>query len=330
MACCNSTEPQWPADELLMKYQFISDFFIALAYFFIPLDSLWCNTLINLWTFNTYSRTVAVIMTMAKVLTAVVSCATALMLVHIIPNLLGMKTKELLLKNKAAELNHEGGPIYTQEETSRHKNLRVQGISHRAKCSTGFGKERSRNCHLTPMHVIIALSSLLQETEITPEQRLMIETILKSSNLLATLINDILDFSRLEDGSHELDLVTFRPLWHHTCLSMQVIQLVKPISLVKKLSLTLTLASDLRKYVIGDEKCLMQTILNIVGNAVKFTKEGNISIDVCISKPEPLQDARAPDFFPVQSDLLLFGCTGGLICMSLQRCTHTWILICVV
>lgn len=61
----------------------------------------------------------------------------------------------------------------------------------------------------TPIHAIIALSSLLQETELSPEQRLMVETILKSSNLLATLINDVLDLSRLEDGSLQLDIGTF-------------------------------------------------------------------------------------------------------------------------
>lgn len=61
----------------------------------------------------------------------------------------------------------------------------------------------------TPMHAIIALSSFLLETELTPDQRAMIETVLKSSNLLATLINDVLDLSRLEDGSLELDIGAF-------------------------------------------------------------------------------------------------------------------------
>lgn len=61
----------------------------------------------------------------------------------------------------------------------------------------------------TPMHAIIALSSLLQESELSPEQRSMVDTILKSSNLLATLINDVLDVSRLEDGSLDLEMRTF-------------------------------------------------------------------------------------------------------------------------
>lgn len=83
---------------------------------------------------------------------------------------------------------------------------------------------------------------------------------------------------------------------------LQVLNLIKPVASVKKLSLTSHLASDLPMYAIGDEKRLMQTILNLVGNAVKFSKEGCISITAFIAKPESFRDPRIPDFLPVPSD----------------------------
>jgi ethylene receptor len=148
MEGCDCVEPLWSQDELLGRYQYISDFFIAVAYFSIPLELIYfvkkssffpyrwvliqfgafivlCGAthLVNLWTFSTHSKTVAVVMTMAKVSTAVVSCATALMLVHIIPDLLSVKTRELFLKNKAEELDREMGLIRTQEEMGRRAHV---------------------------------------------------------------------------------------------------------------------------------------------------------------------------------------------------------------
>lgn len=153
MEACNCVEPQWSPDDLLMRYQYISDFFIALAYFSIPLELIYfvkksaifpyrwvlvqfgafivlCGAthLISLWTFTAHSRTVAVVLTTAKVLTAVVSCATALMLIHIIPDLLSVKTRELFLKKKAAELDREMGLMRTQEETGRHVRMLTHEI----------------------------------------------------------------------------------------------------------------------------------------------------------------------------------------------------------
>lgn len=145
MEACYCIDSQWPPDELLVKYQYISDVLIALAYFSIPLELIYfvkksaffpyrwvlmqfgafiilCGAthFINLWTFTMHTKAVAVVMTVAKVACAIVSCATALMLVHIIPDLLSVKTRELFLRNKAEQLDREMGLILTQEETGRH------------------------------------------------------------------------------------------------------------------------------------------------------------------------------------------------------------------
>lgn len=153
MESCDCIETQWPQDELLMKYQYISDFLIALAYFSIPVELIYfvhksaffpyrwvlmqfgafivlCGAthFINLWTFSMHSKAVALVMTIAKVSCAIVSCATALMLVHIIPDLLSVKTRELILKHKAEELDREMGLILTQEETGRHVRMLTHEI----------------------------------------------------------------------------------------------------------------------------------------------------------------------------------------------------------
>jgi ethylene receptor len=175
----------------------------------------------------------------------------------------------------------------------------------------------------TPMNAIIALSSLLLETELTPEQRLMVETVLKSSNLLATLINDVLDLSKLEDGSLELEIRAFNLhavfkeviilfflglclYVYFICLKillvLQVMGFIRPIAAIKSLSMSVMLAPDLPLCAIGDEKRLMQTILNISGNAVKFTKEGHITLLASVLKPDSLREFRTSDFHPAASD----------------------------
>lgn len=153
MESCDCFGPQGSHDELLVRYQYISDFLIAVAYFSIPLELIYfvqksaffpyrwvlmqfgafivlCGAthFINLWTFSMHSKVVAIVMTIAKIACAIVSCATALMLVHIIPDLLSVKTRELLLKNKAEELDREMGLILTQEETGRHVRMLTHEI----------------------------------------------------------------------------------------------------------------------------------------------------------------------------------------------------------
>jgi ethylene receptor len=83
---------------------------------------------------------------------------------------------------------------------------------------------------------------------------------------------------------------------------MQVRNLVKPIISLKKLQVSLTLAPELPAFVVGDDKRLMQIALNVVGNAIKFTKEGIISIKVCLERLEYPMDPLMLEFCPVQGE----------------------------
>lgn len=91
-------------------------------------------------------------------------------------------------------------------------------------------------------------------------------------------------------------------------LCLQVLKLIKPVASVKKLTVTLNIASDLPVYAVGDEKRLMQTILNVTGNAVKFSKEGTISISAFVIKSESLREYRTAEFFPLPSDNNFYLC----------------------
>lgn len=151
----------------------------------------------------------------------------------------------------------------------------------------------------TPMHAIIALSSLLQEGHLSGEQRGMVDTVVKSSSLLSTLINDVLDFSRLEDGSLHLEM---RPFELPTVLK-EAGNLAKPMAKGKGLDFFFEIKVDVPMHVTGDEKRLLQTTLNVIGNAVKFTKEGSVTVGVSLERYDAsIRDPRNPTWRPIPCD----------------------------
>ncbi len=124
----------------------------------------------------------------------------------------------------------------------------------------------------TPMNGIIGMTQLALETNLTPEQRDYLSTVKSSSELLLKLINDILDFSKIEAGKLEIDRVDFefRDTLADTmrALALQAEE--------KGLELLFQVAEDVPDNLYGDPARIRQIIVNLVGNAIKFTESGEI------------------------------------------------------
>ena len=126
----------------------------------------------------------------------------------------------------------------------------------------------------TPMNGVIGVAELLSETRLTKAQREYVETILESGRLLLDIINDILDLAKLQSGKATLESRAFSL----TGAVEGVMRILGPVAAKKGLDLRLLAPPDVS--VLGDEGKLRQILLNLVGNAVKFTREGAVTVTV--------------------------------------------------
>lgn len=128
----------------------------------------------------------------------------------------------------------------------------------------------------TPMNGVIGMASLLLDSPLTPDQRESAETIRQSGQALLTIINDILDFSKIESGRLELD---------HTEFSLRdcvegAVDVLGPAAAQKQLDLLCEIPADIPPVVRGDAVRLRQVLVNLIGNAVKFTERGEVLVKV--------------------------------------------------
>ncbi|WP_058913522.1 two-component sensor histidine kinase BarA [Entomohabitans teleogrylli] len=130
----------------------------------------------------------------------------------------------------------------------------------------------------TPLNGVIGFTRLTLKTDLTSTQRDHLHTIERSANNLLTIINDVLDFSKLEAGKLILESI---PFLLRTTLD-EVVALLAHSAHDKGLELTLNIKNDVPDNVIGDPLRLQQIVTNLVGNAIKFTENGNI--DVLVEK----------------------------------------------
>ncbi|HTT32763.1 MAG TPA: response regulator [Methylomirabilota bacterium] len=130
----------------------------------------------------------------------------------------------------------------------------------------------------TPLNGVIGMTDLALETNLTQEQREYLETVKMSADSLLTVINDILDFSKIEAGKIDLEAINFdlRDLLEFTLKTMAVRADEKGVELLGDI------APGVPELIRGDPSRLRQVLLNLVGNAIKFTDQGEVAVKVCL------------------------------------------------
>ncbi|HWU85546.1 MAG TPA: CHASE domain-containing protein, partial [Rhodocyclaceae bacterium] len=153
------------------------------------------------------------------------------------------------------------------EQASRAKSAFLATMSHEIR---------------TPMNGVIGMAQLLQGTPLTAEQQEYAEIIISSAESLLIIINDILDFSKVEAGKLELELLPFEP----RPLLAGVVGMFLPQARARGIDLRLDTDARLPQWLLGDAARLRQVLVNLLGNAVKFTEHGSIAVGIAVTQLE--------------------------------------------
>jgi signal transduction histidine kinase/CheY-like chemotaxis protein len=137
----------------------------------------------------------------------------------------------------------------------------------------------------TPMNGVIGMTTLLESTEMSGEQKEFVSIIRTCGENLLTIINDILDYSKIDSGKLELESRAF-------CLESvaeQALELVTPAAASQGIHLGLRIGDGVPRWITGDQVRLSQILLNLISNAVKFTRRGSVTL--ALEREDPISGA---------------------------------------
>ena len=179
--------------------------------------------------------------------------------------LLKQRVREEIKKNTQKEIRllEQANALSKEYEIQKHKDIFLANMSHEIR---------------TPLNGIIGFTNIIKNTKLTKEQRKYINLISTSSEILSTVINDILDFSKIAEGKLELDE---QPTNCKIELS-KLLSIFEPRIQEKNLKFIINIDSKLPNCIVYDQTRLKQIIMNLIGNAIKFTHKGSIEFSATV------------------------------------------------